>query len=341
MSITIKTKIVLIIAIILIITIILSLYSITVSRDSLADSVGISSIILAENTIKRIDNALYQNIHDLQLYSREELIQKTVFDSNTAFQEMNDIQSYIEEKDEEWISTPQDKETEFMRDLISNELSEDLRRKFIIYWKIKYGYDFYEEIFVTNKFGANVGQSQRTSDYYQADEEWWQISKEKDFYVSQIEFDESVGEFTITIAVSVYDDKEDFVGVIKAVISSKGIIKESEVLSKKYETTEIQVITNDGRLVYSSKPFRLLEDISHQDFYKNIKNKSGYFISEEGGREKLFSYAKSTGYKDFSGMDWVVITSYDANEVFKSAHILRYNILLTLFQEASILDIWI
>ena len=233
MNITIRTRIVLIFSIILVMTIILSLYSITVSRDSLADSVGISSIILAENTIKRIDNALYQNIHDLQLYSREELIQKTVFDSNTAFQQMNDIQSYIRQRDREWISTPLDKETEFMRNLISNELSDDLRKKFVTYWKIKYGYDFYEEIFVTNKYGANVAQSQRTSDYYQADEEWWQIVKEEGFYVSQVEFDESVGKFTISIAVSIYDDKEDFVGIIKAVISIKGIIKESEILSKK------------------------------------------------------------------------------------------------------------
>ncbi|MEE8553677.1 MAG: HAMP domain-containing protein, partial [Desulfobacterales bacterium] len=328
MNITIRTKIVLIFTIILAVTIVLSLYSITVSRDSLADSVGISSIILAENTIKRMDNAIYQNIHDLQLYSREELIQKTVFNSNTAFQQMDDIQSYVKQRDREWISTPQDKETGFMRNLAASQLSEDLRNKFVTYWKIKYGYDFYEEIFVTNKFGANAAQSQRTSGYYHADEEWWNIARENGFYVSQIEFDESARTFTIIIAVSIYDDKEDFAGVIKAVISIKGIIKESEILSKKYDTTEIQVITDDGKLIYSSKPFRFLEDLSSQDFYKNIKNKSGYFISKEGEREKLFSYAKSAAYKDFSGMNWVVITSYDTNEVFKSVHILRNNILL-------------
>ena len=95
------------------------------------------------------------------------------------------------------------------------------------------------------------------------------------------------------------------------------------------DTTEIQVATNDGKLIYSTKPFRLLDDISRQDFFKNIEKETGYFISEEAKREKLFSYAKSKGYKDFLGMNWIVITSHDTDEVLGSVYILRDNILLT------------
>ena len=104
------------------------------------------------------------------------------------------------------------------------------------------------------------------------------MAKKEGFYVSQVEFDESVGNFTLTIAISVYDDREEFIGAIKSVISIRGIIKESEIATKKYDTTEIQVTTNDGKLIYSSKPFRFLDDISRQDFFKNIKKETGYFM---------------------------------------------------------------
>ena len=101
-------------------------------------------------------------------------------------------------------------------ELVNNDLSDELRKKFIFYWKMKYGYRFYEEIFATNKYGANVAQTQRTTDYYQADEQWWQIAKKEGFYVGPVEFDESVGSFTITIAIGVYDDRKDFIGAIKS-----------------------------------------------------------------------------------------------------------------------------
>ena len=66
MNITIKTKVIAIFIIILVITAILSLYSITTSRGSLIDAVGLNSIILAEQTIKRINGAIYKNVQDLQ-----------------------------------------------------------------------------------------------------------------------------------------------------------------------------------------------------------------------------------------------------------------------------------
>ena len=61
-------------------------------------------------------------------------------------------------------------------------------------------------MFVTDKYGALVASTNRTSDYYQADEDWWQAAYnngEGAIYFGQPEFDESSQSFGIIMAVPI------------------------------------------------------------------------------------------------------------------------------------------
>ena len=49
-----------------------------------------------------------------------------------------------------------------------------------------YSHKVYGEVFITNKHGANIAQTGKTSDYRQDDEEWWQSAKNDGFYVKRI-----------------------------------------------------------------------------------------------------------------------------------------------------------
>ena len=58
------------------------------------------------------------------------------------------------------------------------------------------------EVFITDRYGALIGSTNRTSDYYQADEGWWQAAfndGQGSVYISDPEFDESVGEFSVLL----------------------------------------------------------------------------------------------------------------------------------------------
>jgi len=218
-----------------------------------------------------------------------------------------------------------------MQELIESDLSHVLRREFIEFYEKKYGYKVFAEVFVTNRFGVNIAQTGRTSDYRQNDEQWWQIAKEKGFYVSGIVYDESAGTHGIEIGVRIDNEEGDFLGVMKAFIAAAKILREVEVTTKKYETTEIRLITQGGELVYATKPFKFLEDITGKDFFKNMQSESGFFIAREGGREKLFSYVCSRGYRDFKGLQWILLVNHDAEEILEPAFALRNRMLVFCF----------
>jgi hypothetical protein len=83
----------------------------------------------------------------------------------------------------------------------------------------------YSEIFVTDRRGLNIGQTNKTSDYFQADESWWMESYNggmgKSFH-GPIEFDES----SQTEAISLYApirDGDTVLGVVKAVVNVAAI----------------------------------------------------------------------------------------------------------------------
>jgi len=88
-------------------------------------------------------------------------------------------------------------------------------------------YPDFAEIFVTDVGGANVFMAGKTSDFYQADEQWW-----VDTYASgsgasgqgEIEYDDSAGLWSIPLYRPVRDAKGKVVGVMKAVLSVESIV---------------------------------------------------------------------------------------------------------------------
>lgn len=85
----------------------------------------------------------------------------------------------------------------------------------------------FPEIFVTDKYGLNAGQTNKTSDYYQADETWWIDAYNNGAgksYHGAIEFDDSAQSEAISLYIPIRDPSTSAaVGVIKAVLSITAI----------------------------------------------------------------------------------------------------------------------
>lgn len=88
----------------------------------------------------------------------------------------------------------------------------------------------YAELFITDAKGLNVGQTNRTSDYYQADEDWWLRAYENGAgkaYHGDIEFDESSQSQAVSIYAPIMDgDPSKAIGVAKAVLDIAQIKEE-------------------------------------------------------------------------------------------------------------------
>lgn len=91
-------------------------------------------------------------------------------------------------------------------------------------------YEGFSEIFIADQKGLNVCQTNKTTDYYQADEEWWVrgFNDGKGYaYHGQIEYDESALSEAISLYVPVMDPQTHrAVGVGKAVVDITSIKRE-------------------------------------------------------------------------------------------------------------------
>lgn len=132
----------------------------------------------------------------------------------------------------------------------------------------------------------------------------------------------------IPIAVAIRDQQDEFIGVFMAMICADTVIRNAVITYKKYETTQIKLTTEDGHLIYSSKAYRFLEDVSQKDFFRNAKGSSGTFITAEGGRATLFSYSRAVGYLTFPGLPWILMVGHDVNEVLAPSFTLRNSIFI-------------
>ena len=328
MRIKISTKLIAGFTLVILLMVTLSLYITSISQHSLRQSVGNSSTFLAEEMLKRIDNSIYFDIEKLQILSNNTLVKQTLSASNREFQKLDDINEYIRHEDGKWISVPKDQITPFMQDLINNALSNKLRRELIQFHVKKYGYSVFEEIFITNKFGANIAQTRKTTDYQQDDEAWWQTTASIGHYVGDVAYDESTDSYGITVGIRIDDEKGITLGILKAILSIKEVIREVEIYLKKYESTSTILLTRDGFLLYRTSPYKFLEKLPNK-YLMNIlhrsgmQNEKGYFTAEDGGIDRLFSYAHSKGYREFAGLGWIIVVAHDEAELLKPAFILR------------------
>ncbi len=81
----------------------------------------------------------------------------------------------------------------------------------------------YAELFVTDRYGAVIGSTDRTSDYYQADEAWWQSAWNNGqgaTYISEPVFDESTATYAINMALPIpAHNRSDILGVLRATVN--------------------------------------------------------------------------------------------------------------------------
>ncbi|MBA7620049.1 Adaptive-response sensory-kinase SasA [subsurface metagenome] len=313
------------------------------SQKALQESIGESSASLAAATLDRIDRGIYSRIEEFQTYSKDLTLQEVTKESNKKFESLDDIQGYIERKDKEWTSVPKETVTDFMQELINNELSEELRNR-LKFYEEEYGYAVFGEVFVTNKYGANAAQTGKTTDYRQDDEQWWQNAKTDGLYVTDVGYDESADVYSTDIGIRIEDEAGNFAGVMKVVLNIQeaiNVVNETGLTRghKWHKTMHFKLLTKDGKIIYSTKPGSQSLDNIDVDLFSRFGQvqEAGhkcYFIGkadEPGAEEHLFVHAHSKGYKDFKGLGWILVVEHGTEEIFAPIAKLRKTLLLVPF----------
>lgn len=280
----------------------------------------------AFNMIQGLDKHIANRVLDFQELTNLSLIQDSLIDSNKRFDKVPDIESYLKIKEdaiEFTESTP----------TIGGQVDEVLTQELIDtidFYHDEYNFDVIEELFVTNAYGANVALATGNSDYFQSDEEWWQIAKNTGSYVGKIQYDEIYDSYSIAFAFRVNDVDENFIGVLRVLINLNDIlstfIEESDIIT--IPGRSVSLLNEIGNPIYLDKQISVSDNVI--PYFENLiqGQDSGFFeLADNVDNLRLVSYAKSTGYKAFEGFDWVVIVEQDSSSIVQEFIELRNSIL--------------
>ena len=312
--------------------------TISFNKKVILDLVTSESELLASETLENISRQIRNRYEIFQEYTMDSELREAVLSSNRDFDKLNDIQAHINKKELEWTSSAKEEVTPFMHDLINNGLSNNLREKMAFYNE-KAGYRIFGEVFITNKYGINIAQTGKTSDYRQDDEEWWQIAKKDSFYAKNIEYDESAGIYSLAIGMRIDDRNGNYIGVMKIVMSLEEVFDILETISKKnthseHRSMQYYLITGDGKLIYSNaSDINFLEEVSFLVPEEHLSPVPGHPLTFSEGDlsgNSLIAQSHSAKFEDNNVLDWIFVIKHDSEELFAPFIKLRRRLLISL-----------
>lgn len=262
-------------------------------------------------------NAIEGEIEDAMSYTTRPLWKDMVMESNSRYEGMSAelIKLKFLEMDKRWTTAePRDP---IFKEYLENRLSLGMQETVKTRTNIS-------EIFITDKYGGLVSSSNKTSDFYQADEKWWQVAYNDGkggIYVSDIEFDDSSKKWVISIAVPIRGPKdEEVIGVCK---DSVGIEKLFGNLAnfKLGKTGHAVLIDSNGVTVFHHGISAMTEKMfSEKMLRKILEMKNSYLTLKNPLFHKralflAFDEVKPPHISE-SGVSWIVLIAQDISEVF-------------------------
>jgi len=279
----------------------------SLTRNEITRQVGRNQQTLAERLAFETGQELEAQIENLQSVGSQfgEISQN----ANDSFVGTNNgIISQILVIDKRWQTAP-DNDIVIIG-ILNNDTASKLR-------DFQSKFPNHVELFLTNKYGANIAATNRTSDYYQADEDWWKkaysLGKGK-VYIGQPEFDESSQIFSINLAVPI-SYKGKVAGILRSTFDVTGLVENFQQGSMS-AATEIDLRVQNDTLLNGEKitPEELTGLSEAMGSYKQINYRS---VPSLVSQQRVFSSANSSAQAAVSDLGWSIIVHQDLNEALQ------------------------
>ena len=200
------------------------------------------------------------------------------------------------------------------------------------------------EILVTDRAGRLVAATQKTGDYFQADEDWWQGSYrggEGCIYTPPVNFDRSAGIWSIDICIPIRDGRE-VVGIAKAVLDISALVQMRRVGKTAMIGTppiagSVMLVRRSGEIVYNdnhgrggSSPSEPLSTVARQWSGEIAQGRNtGWRFTDHGMLQGFASIVMPDriGPNNVIMPSWSLVVYVPASEVLKPVHDLGFNVL--------------
>ncbi|HLV00511.1 MAG TPA: cache domain-containing protein [Acidobacteriota bacterium] len=174
----------------------------------------------AEFTQSLISTHLQQRIIDVAGITAIPTIRERVREANQTLLPVDQLRDHVDEVETQWGTLIAPSQSVLLAEILENEASAYLR-----------DYQSFDssmrEILVTDQQARLIAATNKTSDYFQGDEQWWYDcyrDGKGGHYISDMRYDESAQVFAIEIAQPVVDPAtKEAIGVVKAIVDSQDI----------------------------------------------------------------------------------------------------------------------
>ena len=180
--------------------------------------------------------------------------------------------------------TPEDPELDAV---LTHDLAADLR-------KFQSINPNFAEIFVTGATGTLVATTNKTTDYWQANERWWQKGWRAGFQSAHIEginYDASAGVYSIDLAIPIrnpLNPEAEPAGVAKAVVQASDLFFDLAIRVSA-DQVRWKCILKDGRILFALDRPPMEERVGEQASRTMAASSKGWLVGELMGDDRVMA----------------------------------------------------
>ncbi len=284
MRIGIRTKLIILLVAVALLPLLGALLTIVIGGRQLRSEIygqGFQSLVRSEARVMQTE--LEKDIKLITVALREEPVIGHLLSSKAKLPDDRIAQI---ERDWKYL-TPEDKE---LADILVNNTSRVLRL-------IRDENRDIAEILVTDRFGQLMAATQRTNDFYQADESWWQMAYQKgagQIYIPEVDYDHSAGVWGLDLCIPIQYNGE-IIGIAKAVVDLSRWVPDAQ-RELGSSSGQLLVVDEEGYVLHSR---RIIEghaqprdvQLSIWDSSFHAETPADWTVTED---DKIIAYAPVT-----------------------------------------------
>jgi methyl-accepting chemotaxis protein len=244
----------------------------------------------------------------LRAFGLNRVLIDQVKEANSSYEAGTDIKGSILDLDKRWVAAADN--DQLITSRLNNPAAEELQQ-------YRNSFPDNVEMFVTDKYGAVVAATNRTSDFYQADEAWWQAAWNNGqgaISIGEPLYDETNKSFSINIAVPLYGKNTAAVsGVLWSTYGLDDLISLLDNI-RIGDSGRVQLFLPGGQYVTSDQR---IETVS-PDVLSRLRSSDGSYIEMDyQGVPSFVSQAKLTTISNspvVSDLNWTVVLHQNRDE---------------------------
>jgi hypothetical protein len=233
-------------------------------RTEVNKTIGDNLAELAATNARYLDSYILTKVTDVSRLAVTPTLVDDVVAGNQRYPENNELaQKRIAEIDDDWqqaggltwfaVEILRKRSSQFLRDVASFSPA-------------------YQEILLTDERGALVAATNATTDYFQADEPWWQKAYGDGYagtiHVSNVRYDTSARVYGMDVAVPIRvgeGDQERVAGVLKALIGAQDLFAVLDAVKVGGTGRAVLLNAPDETVITAENPTNVMKE-SHPGF---------------------------------------------------------------------------